>query len=201
MANFTDGNTGAPATEFEAKIDWGDGEEGDGTVVATGAGSFAVRGSHKYEEAGTYTVTVNITDSSEDKGGVRLTITSTRATIADAVLRFATALNVEAIEGKPLDDVPLLTFVDTNANPDEKDFTATIDWGDPNDPGTTTGKVEAIGAVRAGALFRVSGSHTYSEEKEGGYTITITVIDVDGARLRTSTARSRRRPPRSPTPP
>ena len=73
VATFTDGNLAAPASDFTATIDWGDGTAASaGTVVARGEGAFAVTGSHGYSSYGPRTVTVSIVDV----GGSKATATS-----------------------------------------------------------------------------------------------------------------------------
>lgn len=73
----------APASNFSATVDWGDGSALDTntSVVALGGGRFAVTGSHPYIAAGQYTATVTITQSN----GATATANST-ATVDDAPL-------------------------------------------------------------------------------------------------------------------
>jgi cyanophycinase-like exopeptidase len=62
VASFNDANTSAPASDFTASIAWGDGNTSTGTVTAQGNGAFLVGGSHTYATAGTYPISVTITD-------------------------------------------------------------------------------------------------------------------------------------------
>ncbi|MGH6996068.1 MAG: hypothetical protein ACREES_10245, partial [Stellaceae bacterium] len=53
VATFTDANAAAPASDFTAVIDWGDGTTSMGSVAAAGGGLFNVAGSHRFGEEGT----------------------------------------------------------------------------------------------------------------------------------------------------
>ena len=78
VANFSDTNTGNPASDFVATINWGDGNVTAGTVSGNG-GAFVVSGSHTYASAGTFPVMVTLTDDAP--GTATATVTST-ATVA-----------------------------------------------------------------------------------------------------------------------
>ena len=60
VANFTDANPNAPASDFTATIDWGDGTSTSGTVVAQNGGGFAVDGTHTYADEGKYAISTTI---------------------------------------------------------------------------------------------------------------------------------------------
>jgi hypothetical protein len=61
VATFTDTDTAALASNFQATVAWGDGTTTPGTI--TGAnGSFAVSGTHTYATAGQDNITVTVTD-------------------------------------------------------------------------------------------------------------------------------------------
>jgi hypothetical protein len=64
VASLTDANTGGSASDFTAKIEWGDGTSSSGTVSGSG-GSYSVSGSHAYATTGPFEVSVKI----EDDGG------------------------------------------------------------------------------------------------------------------------------------
>ena len=88
VANFSDTYTGNPPSDFVATIDWGDGNTTAGTVSG-GAGAFVVSGSHTYFSAGTFPVSVTLTDDAP--GTATATVTS-RATVASAPMRQAPTL-------------------------------------------------------------------------------------------------------------
>lgn len=77
VATFTDANAGAPASDFTARIDWGDGTTSAGSVVASGGG-FQVVGGHVYASPSQYPVRVSVTDGSPV--GVVAATTSATAT-------------------------------------------------------------------------------------------------------------------------
>jgi uncharacterized repeat protein (TIGR01451 family) len=59
--SFSDDNTGAPASDFTATIEWGDGPSSFGVIVGSG-GSYAASDSHTYAAVGPYTITVTVVD-------------------------------------------------------------------------------------------------------------------------------------------
>jgi ELWxxDGT repeat protein len=67
VATFTDAYTAASAKDFTATVGWGDGSTttvsaAGGGLVAAGRGTFAVLASHTYGTAGSFTLSVQITD-------------------------------------------------------------------------------------------------------------------------------------------
>lgn len=63
VANLADFNPGGTASDFTARIDWGDGTTPTpGTVTAGVGGGFSVAGGHTYTARGDYGITVVITD-------------------------------------------------------------------------------------------------------------------------------------------
>jgi hypothetical protein len=173
VATFADKNAAAPASDFTATVTWGDGQTSTGTVVATGAGSFAVLGSNTYAEEGNYTVGVKVTDV----GGSSAATTATAAAL-DARLT-AAGVALKATAGLPFSGTAA-TFTDANPKPDIKDFTATIVWGDGH---TSTGTVVANPA----GGFAVLGNNTYATA--GTYAVKVAIADAGGATAKaTSTA-------------
>jgi choice-of-anchor A domain-containing protein len=62
VASLTDHDLLGTAGSYTAVISWGDGSSSAGTVAATGPGAFTVSGTHVYGAAGSYPVSVRITD-------------------------------------------------------------------------------------------------------------------------------------------
>lgn len=88
VAAFSDDNPNAPANDFKAVVDWGDGTPTSlGTVQATGPGSFDVLGTHTYADSGVnggsgpFHITIHVLD----KGGAGLVLGNT-VNVADRVL-------------------------------------------------------------------------------------------------------------------
>lgn len=165
VATFTDPDTSATAPDYAATIHWGDGSSSAGTITGSG-GKFAVSGSHRYADEGSFGVAVTITDV--DNPPNTATATST-ATITDAAL---TAAGTSSVSPPQFSGV-IATLTDANgATSTSADFTATIDWGDGSTPssGTVTG---------SGGSYSISGSHAYSGT--GNFTITVHIADDGGS--------------------
>jgi hypothetical protein len=75
VASFTDAADSGPASHFTTKITWGDGTTSTGTATPNEAGGWDVSGKETYTTAGTYTVTVSITDSKNNTTTATSTIT------------------------------------------------------------------------------------------------------------------------------
>ncbi|HEY8863153.1 MAG TPA: hypothetical protein VIO37_03155 [Candidatus Dormibacteraeota bacterium] len=168
VATFTDATPGALPADYTAVITWGDGSSSAGTVVATGPGAFAVRGTHTYAEEGSNPISTVLTFPGGTVGF------ASTANVADAAL---------AAQGMALPATALMlfagtvaTFTDADPGGVVSDYTATISWGD----GTTS-----AGVVSAqGSGFTVSGSHTFGE---GRFTITTSIHDAGASAVATST--------------
>jgi hypothetical protein len=178
LLNFNDGNTAAPASDFTATIDWGDGTpQSVGTVVGLGGGAFTVAGTHTYAEespVGGYVITTTV----RDKGGQTLVATS-KGIITDAALSLPVGIPVSGSAGQSLAGVPLGTFADANPLATASDFTAMIDWGDNSAP--SLGFVNLIGGNATLARFSVSGSHQYTAA--GTFPVTVMVTDAGGQQV------------------
>jgi Bacterial Ig-like domain len=174
VADFTDANLNAPASDFTAIIDWGDGSPTSvGSIVGAG-GAYSVNGSHTYTKPGIFTTTVVV----KDVGGATVTLFGS-ATVSDAAVTGATR-NFVATEGIDTGEFVLATFTDPNPFATVSDVSAALavgGWGDgtPGIAGITL-VVRQIGATPAGAIFQVLGSHVYAEETPPGLPNTLSVI-------------------------
>jgi hypothetical protein len=161
VATFVD-NTGLPAGDYTATIDWGDGQTTNG-VVSGSNGSFIVTtaSDHAYADEGNFTLTATITRTTDH------TTTAASGTVTVAEDDVISAAGTTIHNGPTLTDVTVATFTDSDTLNVAADFLATIDWGD----GTTS-----TGTVSGGnGAFTVSGSHTYAHG--GQDTITVNVAD------------------------
>ncbi len=166
VASFTDAAPGARTTDYTTTIDWGDGSQTPGTVVAnSGGGGFQVLGNHTYAEDGSYTTTISIVSIRNASATFLGTALSLDAPLS------ATGTNLNATQGTELNDV-VARFTDVNPSPPPGDFTATIDWGDGTiDTGTVV--------PETANTFAVSGSHTYDDP--GSYQVTTYIPDAGGS--------------------
>ena len=169
---FTDGYAAAPASDFTATINWGDGLSGPGAVSAASGGGFQVTGGpHTYRNQGHFSTVVTV----NDKGGSSVTIRGA-ANIGDAPI-VAKGVLIQAHIGKPFRG-KVATFVDANARAPLSDYTVRIDWGD--------GRKSFGTARRTRSGLIVTGTHTWGGP--GLKRMTITIIDEGGSR---ATAKSR----------
>jgi hypothetical protein len=172
VASFADPRPNAPATDFAATIDWGDGTTSAGAVSAdpAAAGHFLVAGAHTFSEENTETVTVAVSMASGPPGS---STGSSTATVSDAPIT-AVGASVTAIEGSPFHG-RVATLYDASALGLARDFTAQIDWGDGQ---TSAGEVTADATLSG--QYKVEGNHTYQEA--GAYPVKVAVADAGGSR-------------------
>ena len=170
VASFSDANLNAPATDFTAVINWGDGHFSNGTITANGNGNFTVKGVHTYAFIGTDPISVVITDI----GGAQATASSS-ATVTPASLT-SSSQNIFTTEGMVY-NAQVANFVEGNLSAVVGNFVANVNWGD--------GQITTDVISGGNGHFTVNGSHIYSEE--GSHTISVAIDDiVDSAH--TSTA-------------
>jgi len=81
VATFTDANPGAPASDFTATINWGDGTSSSPGTASGSGGQFAVSGSHTYATFGSGSYFISVTVN--DVGGQTAFLSAT-ATVAHA---------------------------------------------------------------------------------------------------------------------
>ncbi len=158
VAQFNDANTTESASSFTATINWGDNTSPTTGVVSGAGGLFSVSGSHAYAVQGSYGVTVTI----KDAGGSQV-IASATATVA----------------APPIYTVAY--FTDSNSSDPASSFAAVINWGDgtPTSNGTVTG---------SSGTFTVTAGHTYAEERQTPYPVSVTITGPGGPITVQSTA-------------
>jgi hypothetical protein len=188
LATFIDTAGADPIASYTASINWGNGLTTPGTVLVSGSNFSVVAPAAPavtYAEAGTYTVQVSVTDT--DAGGSFTAVGSATATVRDAKLTAdPTQPIVTATQQTPLAAVQVSKFTDANLTAPLSDFTATIDWGD----GSPQSAGQLVQPGGAGTAFFVTGNHTYALPTTAPSppdTVTVTIHDVDGNTLVTTT--------------
>jgi hypothetical protein len=165
IATFTDADPNGAASDYSATIGWGDGTTSTGTISANNNGGFNVIGDHTTTSAGSYAVSVTISDA----GGATASTKSSN-TVADAPLT-ASGATVNAVEGASFTGV-VASFSDADPNGHVGLYTATVTWEDGT---TSTGTVTANNH----GGFDITGTHTFAEE--GTFGLTVSVADSGGA--------------------
>ena len=163
LATFTSADPNAPASNFTARINWGDAQLSDGVVTKSG-NTFTVTATNTYRYAGRYTARVTVTASLGFNAFADAVVT-----VADAALTATAGAALRARQNQALTNVTVITFTDANSNARASDFTATIDWGDGD---VTPGTLSAA----TGGGFNVQGSHTY--RVTGDRTVRATVTQL-----------------------
>jgi large repetitive protein len=177
VGSFTDANAGAPASDFLATIDWGDGSPTiTGVVVATGGGGFDVHGGHTYAKPGVYITLITVLDD----GGSHVVVTGS-ATVADLAVTGSTK-SFTTVEGQSTGLFVLASFEDPNSLATVADVNAVLaigGWGDGT-PGAAgvglTVQLVGVNPVTGNPIFNVLGTHTYAEETPAGLPDTLSVI-------------------------
>ena len=173
VATFLD-NSGVPLSSYSPIINWGDGTTTGGTVVAgSDPGTFVILGSHTYINAGSYTLTVGVSNGRATLGPVSGTVT-----VADAPLQgFAQALNTET--AAYITNGLVAVFTDTDSTQrSPSNYTATIIWNEGN--GLTFTSLGTISQL-SGNTFTVVGSSPFSFPSGGLFTIQVVIRDFGGA--------------------
>ncbi|WP_243361842.1 PEP-CTERM sorting domain-containing protein [Fundidesulfovibrio terrae] len=73
LATFGDANPFGSVIDFTGMIDWGDGTQTPGIILAGSPGEFALEGSHTYAGGGSFPISIGI----KDTGGASLRTTTT----------------------------------------------------------------------------------------------------------------------------
>ncbi len=127
IAAIQDVSTGDTTASFAGTIDWGDGTTTAAKFSATDFLGFVASdaGSHVYATAGTYAVTVSIT---EQPNGATATAHSTAQVVAQPVTA-AYGSTIEGLQGAVYHGA-LGSFTDLDANDSSNTLTVSINWGD-----------------------------------------------------------------------
>jgi hypothetical protein len=168
VASFNDPASDGTTGSYAVSINWGDNTTPTSGSIAPSGASFTVSGNHTYDEEGTYTVSVTITDV----GGSSITASSTAS-----VAVFAPTAGLSGpglgVPGQPL------TFTFTATHPSQADtqagFIYNVNWGD----GTAQAPDIQTIARTAGNGAGVAADHVYTTP--GAYTVSVTATEDGGS--------------------
>lgn len=154
-------------TDYEATIDWGNGNTSSGQLTLLGNGTFEVRGTHYFfSRFGNYPVTITVRDKVDD---VSAQILST-VVINDAPISASFVAPTRDSGSGLINNAIVAQITDSNINGLIGDLTATINWGN----GSTTSGVISTGD----GVYLVKGSNTYATF--GNFTVTVNVTSLGG---------------------
>ncbi|HEX5308188.1 MAG TPA: hypothetical protein VFW38_03820 [Solirubrobacteraceae bacterium] len=182
VASFADPDTTGKASDYTAKISWGDGAVSeDATLVDDGNGVFHAVGTHTYKEEGSYPVDVTIQD---DEVKTLIVTDESLAEVADAPLHASADTNTTTASGPallwpaPPSSGKLASFTDEDPEGTLSDYSASVQWGD----GATTASATIAPNGKGG--WDVSAAHEYAQL--GPHTVTLTVDDEGGSSTSTT---------------
>src|SRR5205823_2638805 len=127
VAAFDDAGTPGPVSDYDVRINWGDGSPTSAGLVVTSGTDFVVRGSHTFNRPGTFAGSVTV----HAVGGATLTIPFTATSNPVGI----TCIPVAATEDRILNNVVLAQILPAGGPALAPNFyAATIDFGDGTAP-------------------------------------------------------------------
>ncbi len=197
VATFSDGTDTDP-TGFSATINWGDGHTSNGVIAFAGSKNetningqivnvslFTVTGTNTYATAGSYPISVSITDPGNNTATVNLT-----ARVAYPPLVVTGVGTVNAGFDTSLTNQTVATFTDPGlvanlgvlgiSDPTTQ-FSASINWGDGS--GLANGIISYSSTTQT---FSVIGSHTYNQGGSYSVSVAVTPLTVSVERIDSS---------------
>lgn len=160
---FQDTDAQGDASNFAARINWGDGfaVSATGTVSRDGTtGGFAtyqVTGSHTYKRAGIYPVVVTILSGL----GLNQEIVSTAVITSDSI---TVSAGTRKLNEKQWLNREIARFTDVGTPGPATAYSVWLDWGDGV---VSKGIVRALG----GGVYSVLGTHTYRDSENFSYSV------------------------------
>ncbi|HKM53562.1 MAG TPA: Ig-like domain-containing protein [Isosphaeraceae bacterium] len=174
VATFT-ADSGQTAADFQATIDWGDGQPPSTGSVSLSGTDGTVSGVHTYAEEGAYPVIITVTGP----GAVQLTAAG-QAAVKDATLTIS-PITFNFVAGTPFSGT-VATFSDADPQGLVSDYHAAITWGDGN-----FGAGQVVKDPNGG--FDVIGTNTYGPQQKS-YPVTVQVFDSGGSSASTSASQA-----------
>ena len=178
VGQFTVGYSTAPAADFTATVDWGDGTGVQtlpaGSITQPGGSTnpYVVDASHTYAGTGPFTTTLTVTDTSI----TTFTNSGTASGNANVVVQPVTLSPVAIptqVDGTPFSGA-VATFTDADTTTTGSSYAATVDWGD----GSGAQAATVTPTSTYGTPFTVSGTHTYSISGSLTLTVAVTINGV-----------------------
>jgi hypothetical protein len=159
VATFKAASPTAHPSDYSAAINWGDSHVTAGAITVSD-GVVTVSGANTYASAGSFPITVTITDH------VAATTVDVITSAIVAPSLQASALSVSAVTGRALTAL-VSSFTDADPSP-SSNYSATINWGD--------GQQSSGAILMSGGVYNVVGSHTYSAA--GTFLTSVTINDA-----------------------
>lgn len=183
LGTFTDAyanSAGDPlgAAAFTATITWASGNVTSGTITqsTTNKNLYTVTGSTSFASAGTYPVSILISDAD----GQTTTISDSEivttggsgsSTAPDSALVATGGQTFSAVAGQSTGTLTLATFTDPGGAEATTNYSASINWGDGSATDTS-----ALITYLGNGIFAVTDSHTYATENINASPYTISII-------------------------
>lgn len=160
----------APVANFTAAVNWGDGTTDTGTVTQPGGPGtpYVVSDGHTYSTFGSYTLSVDVTDSSAPAGYNSQSASETVDVTAPAVSISPDTIPAQVVGTQFSGGVA--TFTSSVPTVGLGSYAVTLDWGDG-----TTSPATVTQPGGPGTPFDVSGTHTYVTSATYSITVAVTV--------------------------
>jgi hypothetical protein len=159
-------------SQLAGSIDWGDGTTGSATFARDPRGGIDVIGTHTFATAGTYDVSIGLTEATTKPAPLTVIELGT-ATTTVTVTSTVTGTTLTETAGKKF-TANLGTFTRFTV---DQFFTGVINWGDGH-----TSKAALIGGDLAQGVYQVTGKHAY--HRTGTYTVRTTIYEqIAGSKL------------------
>jgi hypothetical protein len=164
-------SSGAPGTQWQAEIQFGDGQIDKHVIPVQAGGQFQIEDSHTYQAPGTYAVKIMIAVPGSHKPNDNVVITPVTVSLPPSSIgHFAASGRTFRAKANRTFHAAVARFSDPHTGAGQ--FSTLIFWGDESTP--TAGQVRARGRGQ----FQVVGSHSYA--RTGPFNAFVTIQDATG---------------------